>query len=1431
MPTAPSFPGSWPTILYPRVMRDVNEKLSYDAVIAQQVTFTAQLGDLNASIAAQAVSLAGMADSINEFSVTVASLSVATETAHTLAAGSIITANNALTTANSAVATANANNSAITTINSTLLVKADLVSGKVPASQLPSYVDDILEYANTAAFPVTGESGKIYLDLSTSPASQYRWTGTIYQMWEPSPGSTDAVPEGSNNLYFTNTRADARADARIAAAIGSSVQAINANLTSLSGLVGTPNNLPYFSGPDNGAMSLTSLTAFGRTVIGLADAAALRTTMSLPTTTVVGRMARYIGTAGQQGQTASLFEDGSGNVGVGATDPTSLLDLNGSLTVRGLGSAPSLAPAGQGRVYFDTTLQKFRLSENGGAYDDLGFPGAYRTKIDLLTVTASTDLDAIRDRVNALDAAVVLKGGWDASTGTFPGGGTAQAGWSYIVTVAGTVDGVAFAVNDRALAYTDNASTTTYAGNWLKLDYTDQVLSVAGRTGSVTLTSSDLTDVTAFARTLLDDADAATMRTTLGAQEQNAGLSAIAVLTSAADRLPYFTGSGTAALATFTTFGRSLVDDADAAAARSTLALGTMATETASNYLTTAAAASTYLTTAAAAAGYQPLDSDLQAIAALSTTSFGRSLLALADAAAARTALALGTMATETASNYLTTAAAASGYQPLDGDLSSIASLTTAAFGRSLLTQADATAARSTLGLVIGTNVQAYDAKLSAIAGLTGVADALPYFTGASTAAATTLTSFGRTLIDDPDASTARTTLGLTIGTNVQAYHANLASLSGLTDPGVDKLLFWNDTTNAFEHLGIGTNLSITGGVLNASGGGGGSSLSDGDYGDIVVSSGATVLSIDSSVISTFGRTLTDDADAATARSTLGLVIGTNVQAYSSILQNTTASFLTAQETKLGHITVTQAVDLDAIEARVNELDAAVVLKGAWDASAGTFPGAGAAQAGWSYIVSVGGTVDGVAFTANDRIVAVADNASTTTYASNWLKLDYTDQVLSVAGRTGSVTLTSSDLTDVTAFARTLLDDSDATAARSTLGLVIGTNVQAYSSILQNTTASFLTAQETKLGFITVTGAANLDTLTAHAASTSNPHSVTKAQVGLGNVDNTSDSSKPISTATSTALSGKAATDGSNLTGRLAPIGASAPTNLNSTVQSGFYRLDTGLTNAPSGVDWGHMIVGRGSDTMVQIASDYQSTKLAWRSAYDLYTTPVFGAWRTILHDANYSSYAAGLTTTNTLSGTNTFSGAVNLNGTAAATNTSAIAMASINWTYGLEARATGAGAAFMTFHRPGAYGLGLGLDTDNVMKIGGWSFGTPQPIIHAGNISSYSSSAVKAFINFNGTGTPSIRSSSNVSSITDHGTGTYTINFTSALADANYAVVGTATTDGGVGNPPKPALVVEAMQYGPSYFSKTTTACRIEVRDYTNAVVDLFSVNIVFLR
>lgn len=56
--------------------------------------------------------------------------------------------------------------------------------------------------------------------------------------------------------------------------------------------------------------------------------------------------------------------------------------------------------------------------------------------------------------------------------------------------------------------------------------------------------------------------------------------------------------------------------------------------------------------------------------------------------------------------------------------------------------------------------------------------------------------------------------------------------------------------------------------------------------------------------------------------------------------------------------------------------------------------------------------------------------------------------------------------------------------------------------------------------------------------------------------------------------------------------------------------------------------------------------------------------------------------------------------------------------------------------------------------------------------LASAGQSSVRAWVNFNGTGTVAIRAAYNVASITDNGTGTYAVNFTTALADANYAVV-----------------------------------------------------------
>lgn len=62
---------------------------------------------------------------------------------------------------------------------------------KVPAAQLPSYVDDVLEYANLAGFPATGETAKIYVALDTNKI--YRWSGSAYIEISPTAGNSDTA--------------------------------------------------------------------------------------------------------------------------------------------------------------------------------------------------------------------------------------------------------------------------------------------------------------------------------------------------------------------------------------------------------------------------------------------------------------------------------------------------------------------------------------------------------------------------------------------------------------------------------------------------------------------------------------------------------------------------------------------------------------------------------------------------------------------------------------------------------------------------------------------------------------------------------------------------------------------------------------------------------------------------------------------------------------------------------------------------------------------------------------------------------------------------------------------------------------------------------------------------------------------------------------
>jgi len=106
----------------------------------------------------------------------------------------------------------------------------------------------------------------------------------------------------------------------------------------------------------------------------------------------------------------------------------------------------------------------------------------------------------------------------------------------------------------------------------------------------------------------------------------------------------------------------------------------------------------------------------------------------------------------------------------------------------------------------------------------------------------------------------------------------------------------------------------------------------------------------------------------------------------------------------------------------------------------------------------------------------------------------------------------------------------------------------------------------------------------------------------------------------------------------------------------------------------------------------------------------------------------------------------------------------------------------------------------------------------------------VKAWVNFDGTGTVAIRASGNVSSITDNGTGDYTINFATALPDANYAVV-FGTSAGGTNDATRQVVIrSEGSSSNPT--TKTASAIRIiSGQAGFNALLDMNQVNVAIFR
>lgn len=258
--------------------------------------------------------------------------------------------------------------------------------------------------------------------------------------------------------------------------------------------------------------------------------------------------------------------------------------------------------------------------------------------------------------------------------------------------------------------------------------------------GSVSTTEFDRLDgITAFGQSLIDDADATAARTTLGlvigtnVQAFDADLSTWAGLTPSAN-------------------AQSLVTAANYAAMRALLDLE---------------AGVDFYSISGANAAFQPLDADLTTWAGLTPSANAQSLVTAANYAAMRALLDL-----EAGTDFLTPAAIAAAYQPLDADLTIWAGLTPSANAQSLVTAANYSAMRSLLDLEAGVDFYS-------IAG----ADAA-----------------------------------------FQPLNSGLSLLASLSDPNADRIVFWDDsagTGGAYAYLSV-SGCSIVGTTLTCSGGGGG---------------------------------------------------------------------------------------------------------------------------------------------------------------------------------------------------------------------------------------------------------------------------------------------------------------------------------------------------------------------------------------------------------------------------------------------------------------------------------------------------------------------------------------------------------------------------------------------------------------------------------